>query len=469
MEVAGKDDCVVKKRRKDQMESNDSGHGDAADRIYDTIEILVVKEKKRRHAHEFLPSIYRVTKTLRDVSPNSYTPRVISIGPFHKDNKILKEAEVHKVAYMFDLYGRLKSPREQTTKACVNMVLNKIDRIRACYAGKMKTYDDHEFAQMMVIDGCFILELIYRSNDRIYESPSVFVNKLLTLYVKHDLVLLENQIPFFVLQDLFECTIRKLEPRASLVSLVLSFLKDVNPFRQKLVLDNDEAETNHDHILGVLQRCYQHAHAKPSENSKTTSNSAAEFLNAISYSVTELAMAGVKFKPNNDTKWLLAMEFKFSRVHCFCWSWGKPTFRMPMLQIEDYTEAVLRNLIAYEQFSPAVPDDVTSYAFAMERILDTKEDVLKVIESKVLTNNLGSSEQASNMINSICKEVTVKDFSYIKQWKQLDGYYNGYWPKNVAWLRRTYFSSPWSFIALLAGFLLFGLTVAQTYFTIRPI
>ncbi|KAI3771318.1 hypothetical protein L6452_02480 [Arctium lappa] len=370
------------------MESIDSGHdGDAADRIYGTIEILVVEEKKiRRHVHQFLPSIYRVSKTLRDVSPNSYTPRVISIGPFHEEDKNLKGVEAHKVTYLLDLYRRLKSPREQTMKSCVNMVLTKIDRIKACYDGNMKTYDDHEFAKMM-----------------------------------------------------------------------------------ELVLDNDEADTNHDHILGVLQKCYQHAHAIPSEISKTSSNSAAEFSNSISYSATELAMAGVKFKPNNDTKWLLAMEFKSSRVQCFCWSWGKPTFRMPLLQIEDYTEAVLRNLIAYEQFSSAVANYVTSYSFAMERILDTKEDIVKVIESKVLVNNLGSSEQASNMINSICKEVTVKDFSYTKQWQQLDDYYNGYWPKNIARLRRTYFSSPWSFIALLAGFLLFGLTVAQTYFTIRPI
>ncbi|GJY00090.1 putative UPF0481 protein [Tanacetum coccineum] len=354
---------------------------------------------------------------------------------------------------MCDLFRRLSSPPKETMKACVNLVLPKLDQIKACYQGERKEYDNNEYVKMMVIDGYFILELIYKSTIKKSENPSFFDNNLLTLYV--NLLLLENQIPFFVLQDIFYYTIRQDEPGPSLANLLLSFLKDMNPFGKQLKLDKDEISTKHDHILGLLQKCYQHAHATSSQQSGETSNSATEFLNAISYSVTDLALAGVKFKPNTNEEWLLDMEFKSSRIPFICWSWRKPTFKMPYLQIEDYTESVLRNLIAYEQCSPMIPNYVTSYAFAMERILDTKEDVHKVIESKVLVNNLGSSEQASNMINSICKEVTVKDFTYIKQWQQLEEYYNGYWPKNVAWLRRTYFNTPWSFIALLAGFLLF--------------
>nr|XP_043619862.1 putative UPF0481 protein At3g02645 [Erigeron canadensis] len=449
------------------MASTSVDHKDIADNIYNTIEILIVEDGKGRKHDVFSPSIYRVPQTLRNVNKNSYTPRVVSIGPFHKDIEVLKEAEKHKLSYLSDLFSRVTSSREQAMKACLNMLLPKLDQIKACYAGKMETYDDHKFAKMMVIDGCFILELIYRSKFNKKPSTSFFDNNLLLLYVKHDLLLLENQIPYFVLVDIFENTIRKLEPTVSLANLVLEFLSDMNPFGKELLLDKDEANTRHDHILGLLQKCYQHAHDTFTE--QLDPDSGVKFLNAISYSVTDLALAGVMFRPNTDEEWLLAMEFKSSTVPLFCCSWSKPTFKMPFLQIEDYTESVLRNLIAYEQCSPAIPNYVTSYAFAMERILDTKEDVHKVISSKVLINNLGSSEQASNMINSICKEVTVKDFCYTQQWQQMEDYYNGYWPKNVSWLRRTYFNTPWSFIALVAGILLFGLTVAQTYFTIRPI
>ncbi|GJV38786.1 putative UPF0481 protein, partial [Tanacetum coccineum] len=133
----------------------------------------------------------------------------------------------------------------------------------------------------------------------------------------------------------------------------------MNPFGTDLPLDNVEDNNDHDHILGLFQKCYWDSHAMPSVNSKTPLKSAEEFSKTISYTVTELALAGVKFKPNRDPKRVLEMKFKSSRSPCFCWSWGKPSFRMPKLVIEDYTESVLRNLIVYEQFSPTIPDYIT--------------------------------------------------------------------------------------------------------------
>ncbi|KAI3771315.1 hypothetical protein L6452_02477 [Arctium lappa] len=116
-------------------------HGEAVDIIYDGIQILVVEEKKRQAC----PSIFSIhlqsSKNLRDVSPIPYTPRIVSIGPFHKDDQNMKGVEVHKVTYLLDLFRRLKSPRDQTMKACVNTVLAQTDRIKAYYEGQMKTYE----------------------------------------------------------------------------------------------------------------------------------------------------------------------------------------------------------------------------------------------------------------------------------------------------------------------------------------
>nr|GEV05076.1 putative ribonuclease H-like domain-containing protein [Tanacetum cinerariifolium] len=53
------------------------------------------------------------------------------------------------------------------------------------------------------------------------------------------------------------------------------------------------------------------------------------------------------------------------------------------------------------------------------------------------------------------------------EWKKLHEYYNGYWPKQIAGLKRTYFSNPWSMIALFAGIVLFILTLVLTIFTVR--
>lgn len=202
-------------------------------------------------------------------------------------------------------------------------------------------------------------------------------------------------------------------------------------FEGNLVIPNVSLDSTHDHILGAM----------------------------------ELDREGMNFKPNEDQNWELAMKRELA-LPSFSW-FGWPTLRMPIVCINDFTELITRNLIIYEQSSD-VKKYVTSYVYAMDRLIDTPQDVALLIKSKVLINYLGSNENAPNMINNICKEVMVPDFFYYQQWKELDTYYNSNWPNTLAGLKWTYFNSPWSIIALFAAFFLFALTVVQTIFTINP-
>ncbi|GJZ48949.1 retrotransposon gag protein [Tanacetum coccineum] len=104
---------------------------------------------------------------------------------------------------------------------------------------------------------------------------------------------------------------------------------------------------------------------------------------------------------------------------------------------------------------------------AMDYLIDTPEDVAKLVRSQVLVNAIGSNEEAADIINDICKQVPFKDFYYEDEWKQMDEYYNAYWPNLIVELRRKYFKNPWSFIALLAGIVLFILTVVQTVYGVK--
>ncbi|XP_024963229.1 UPF0481 protein At3g47200-like [Cynara cardunculus var. scolymus] len=306
------------------------------------IQFLVAKEKERRnHRKKLSPSIYIVDSTLRNLSPNSFKPRVVAIGPLHKEDEELQDIESHKVTYLLDLFLRLPSMPDRKMDECIQRVYAKVEQIRACYAGEMKDYDDGEVAKMMVIDGCFVLEFILRVCNYPDEDP-IFYNKLAFQNVMRDLLLLENQIPFFVLQDIFKCTILEFDPSSSLQSLIFLFLRPINPFDISYVTNiNDGVDTSYEHVLGLLQKFCQPADAKPS------GVSVSRF-----HSVEELTNAGVNFKRNQDERWPLAMEFKATWFPCFLWGWGKPTLTMPVLLIADRTESVLRNLIAYEQCSP---------------------------------------------------------------------------------------------------------------------
>ncbi|CAH1418974.1 unnamed protein product [Lactuca virosa] len=103
----------------------------------------------------------------------------------------------------------------------------------------------------------------------------------------------------------------------------------------------------------------------------------------------------------------------------------------------------------------------------MDMLVDSEEDIAKLIESEVIVNHLGSNEKVANALNSLCKELPILNFSYEPKWEDMDTHYNRYWPKNIVELKHTYFSTPWNFIDLLAGIVLFVLTVVQTIYDVN--
>jgi len=81
--------------------------------------------------------------------------------------------------------------------------------VRNCYAEPINM-NDKEFVNMMVVDGCFLVEfLIQHHNGRYpntcFQTPNnldfTFHQRSIKLFT--DLIMLENQVPFFLLERLF--------------------------------------------------------------------------------------------------------------------------------------------------------------------------------------------------------------------------------------------------------------------------
>ncbi|XP_076929316.1 UPF0481 protein At3g47200-like isoform X1 [Bidens hawaiensis] len=414
--------------------------------------LLCHVKKEESYKNGIRPSIYMAPGILRDLSPSSFDPRVVSIGPLHREDKKVQAFERQKARYLSSLIRRTKYPQEEFLKSCVEKVCASMEKIKASYVWT-KTYDDAEIVDMMVMDACFILEFLFIeffTKLKLYEN-----GVLLSMNILFDLLLLENQIPLFVLDDIHRCTILKVNSNVSLQKLIYPIVFDFNFIKAEIELENISINNAH-HILSVLHQCY-----KPPDNIKN-----GKFTSTIPRSVSDLDSAGVSIKPYNNPTWLLGMEVKLYWSASFFGSWSKPTLRIPTLDVNDYTEYVLRNLIAYE-LSGTDDAYVSSFAFAMDTLVDTQEDVAKLVDSRVILNALGSNVEVANIINNICREAPFESFFYADQWKILSKYYEGYWPKNIAKMKRIYFSSPWSMIAVVAGIILFVLTVVQTIFTIK--
>ncbi|KAK9065560.1 hypothetical protein SSX86_014961 [Deinandra increscens subsp. villosa] len=380
--------------------------------------------------------IYVVPAILKEVNSSSFTPRVVSIGPLHKGLANLKLVESKKPTDLKELLLKVGSV-EEILDDCVKKVRGSIQKIRGYYFGmKTKTYSDDELVEMMVMDGCFILQFI----DKLPVTGNLFSdNKLRSRNIALDLVLLENQIPFFVLQDIYNLTIGKLQPETTLTTMLKVLLDHINPFEHPLKATNVGTKSTHYHILGFLHKFYKPNSRLPEITEIPTAHSA-----------IELGKVGVKIMPNENLTWPMAMEF------------NKPALKMPVVRIDNFFEVVLRNLIAYEQYSP-VDNYVTSYAMAMHMLAATPADIAKLEKSGVIVSHLGSNEKASDMISSICKNVNLQDFYYIKAWTNIAQYYDSYWSRNFAEFKQTYMDTPWKAVALLAAVIVFLITVAQFF------
>lgn len=100
----------------------------------------------------------------------------------------------------------------------VNAVSRLEGDIRGSYSEDLGS-DSEKLVEMMVLDGCFILTLflvVYTNlDDPIFRMPWILPS------IRADLLLLENQVPYVLLQTLFETS--KLVTSSCLNELVFEF------------------------------------------------------------------------------------------------------------------------------------------------------------------------------------------------------------------------------------------------------
>jgi len=114
------------------------------------------------------PCIYRVPNELRKLNDSAYTPRVIAIGPLHREDPHLQTPmQLVKMSYANNLLCRVSEVMEGQESAeqknltvlreCMEAIKASLDDAKKCYPEEV-TLD----VEMMLVDGCFILEFLYR-------------------------------------------------------------------------------------------------------------------------------------------------------------------------------------------------------------------------------------------------------------------------------------------------------------------
>lgn len=143
--------------------------------------------------------IFKVPERLRELNEKAYTPRLVSIGPIHHGNEKLKAMEDHKRMYLKEFIARTKV----SVKGFIELIKVKETRLRNCYA-ETNGFSSEDFIKMILMDAAFVIMFLLKwtCTDFRESRDSIFYPPYKSVDVRVDICLLENQLPFFILEEL---------------------------------------------------------------------------------------------------------------------------------------------------------------------------------------------------------------------------------------------------------------------------
>ncbi|TKY50373.1 UPF0481 protein [Spatholobus suberectus] len=162
-------------------------------------------------------SISSVRDELRNPNEAAFKPKEVSVGPLHRGTtrrvRLMEETKWHFMSEFLDGAGTgIENQNKLLGECCIEILeLDKI--ISASYGGNIES-EPHELAKMMIVDGCFLLELLIRlgrymesqdddTSSRSYYDDPLLKSKKKIVSILNDITMLENQIPFIVLKKLY--------------------------------------------------------------------------------------------------------------------------------------------------------------------------------------------------------------------------------------------------------------------------
>ncbi|CAL5444159.1 unnamed protein product [Camellia sinensis] len=208
---------------------------------------------------DILVSIFNVPKNLLASDPDSYIPQQIALGPYHYWRPELYEMERYKLAAAKRTQKHLQTIKFQHL---VDQLMKLESRIRACYH-KYLDFNGETLAWMMAVDVSFLLEFLQiyavkegkvltRVSSRMSHLVDIAGRKSAHNAILRDMVMLENQIPLFLLRKMLEFQLSSLElADAMLVAMLMGMCKELSPFKTMEDLPNVQVSES-SHLLHFL-------------------------------------------------------------------------------------------------------------------------------------------------------------------------------------------------------------------------
>lgn len=498
----------------------------ATTRLADVEEPLVIKEewvvqvRKMLHDKNYEVALPRVATALKNVNPEAYIPRFISLGPYHhwklkrdiassargtfqSGSLKISTAEAYKVKSAAALSQRLPN-HGKSFQSIIAAIERKRSDIEQFYDWKIKEGENYSnFALMMAVDSTFLLCFLFSlftsetagtlpsGSSRPEDDMSNF--SALQPCIKCDILKLENQVPFSVLKEVFENVKEALsdaDHERQFPYLLKKTYTVLSPFD---VSDIDSLDTEtvaeRTHLLDCMQAMVSpfldmKADIKGEEPdlplfqklklfledvaatvcgifirhpSKTGHH---DFLNA--YNAGQLDKAGIKFQSFSDPQ----QDIRFDKY--------SETLYLPRITVSHiHTEVFLRNMVALEFNDPARRNSVTRYVGLMDCLIDTPNDVSLLRDSDVIRRRslMLTDEYVAKMWDGMCQPFFTGHLELPEEIKEtlrevlIKKYYKSKIKSALLEFYEEYLSRPWKVIALFIGFCVLVVTVLEGYCT----
>ncbi|XP_059439909.1 UPF0481 protein At3g47200-like [Corylus avellana] len=399
--------------------------------------------------------IYRVPKKLRMVNEEAYTPKLVSIGPFHHHINGSTDMEMHKMRYLKDFFDQT----ERSQEGFLKIIKDNEVKIRHCYSETIE-HNSNDFVKMILLDAIFIIELFSR-NDRNDGSDYILSKPWLRLGITHDLMLLENQLPFFILEKLYmlafdlndsssfnhheeDKQIEEHKKDPFFVKLCRNYFKDYDHQPDSIIGKEIKHFTD---LVRFLLCSVPNLHPKEHFHTRycaTKLDDAGLKFKAVNKRLLDITFAGNKCLghfPCCNMSWLLACLPCLKGVKCL--ERMQSILEVPIVVIDDSTEAVFRNLIALEQCHYPSETYICNYAVLLDYLIDNEKDVELLVDKNVIVNNIGSNAAVAALINGLCLQIVEDNSCYSDLGKQINEYSDNHLNRIMATMKSEFFRDFW--------------------------
>ncbi|XP_058181000.1 putative UPF0481 protein At3g02645 [Rhododendron vialii] len=469
--------------------------------------------------------IFNIPAALASFKPEAYMPQLMGLGPYHHCDPDLYGMELYKLAAATRLQKQFKT---QEFELLVDKLMEFEYTVRACYGCYHKYLDieGNTLMWIMAIDGLFLLEFLQIFTNKDDSEAAHLVDsagrKLFHDSILSDVMLLENQIPFFLFSKIISIQISQDDLHDNCLPLILTtFCHSISPVKLKedfpltRVLDCSHLLDLLYHMIvpALADQLTQEAPGTQKSVTESKSSQQADSANScqifttlwevlsslkiikkiadsVKKTITRVpalsflaAKAKESIKPENSQpkpvqveKIMIPSASNLSEIAGveFCPTTGdiltikfddkENFFYLPIITLNVHSEVIIRNLIAYEASTASDSLVFARHTELLDGIIDTAGDAKLLREKKIIVNQLKSDDAVLQLFDGIGKSVRLTNAPYFD--KTIEDvnkfFYNSRRVRIYSGVRKYVFGS-WKILTVFAGILLLLLTGVQSF------